>query len=148
MASILSWCRADAQVCVTFSLIDEGSIVPIDVLEVSIIDKQDTLVSTKNNGQVCFALELGSNEPIDILIEFDQKVILLPDLHPNFLRLSSREPKWNVVYDRAPFIKKDYPGIQRWKGVATIVLLELSSKDGVDMVMLYKRRKDGSHIVD
>lgn len=132
--------------CVDFSATTDDSLAPIENLWIGLISKSDTVIGLKSEGRFCFNTKTFSDQPIDILIGLPGTKLQYRSLYPAFLKMSDQEPKWVLRIDKRPFDRKKYPRIKEWRGVEVIEVLEVSSKNGEDAVIFYKRKKDGTYL--
>jgi hypothetical protein len=83
---------------------------------------------------------------MDVWVDTKRGKFLFQSLYAGFLEIKDNT-MWIVGCDRYPFVKGKYPRIGKWKGVEMIEFFEVRPPASEDVIMVYKRRKNGTYIV-
>lgn len=135
------------ELCVKLVVKIEKSIRSNDSVALMLIKSNDTIVAQKNGNLFCFPDTVSFVEVMDVQIKSNRQILMFDSLFHGFLKITDN-PVWIVVFDKKPFIKKNYPQIKKWIGIRVIEYFEVQPQTNEAAIWIYKRRRDGTYIVN
>ena len=133
-------------VCLELVVKVEDSIRVNDSVSLILITSSDTIPAFQKGKFFCFPDTTRLIGEMDVLVDTKREKFLFQSLYAGFLEIKDNS-MWIVGCDRHPFVKEKYPRIRKWKGVEMIEFFEVRHHASEDVIMVYKRRKNGTYIV-
>lgn len=133
-------------VCLELVVKVEDSIRANDSVSLILITCSDTIHAFQKGKLFCFPDTTRLIGEMNVWVDTKREKFLFQSLYAGFLNIKDNSV-WIVGCDRRPFVKEKYPRIRNWKGVELIEFFEVRPSDSEDVIMVYKRRKNGMYIV-